>query len=81
MILADLADVDQVMTVVSSAEAHIGRVDILVNAVWLTERGNLLHTASDLFDRNFAVNVREDLHRFCSVQVLMSGGPLLEGYG
>lgn len=58
MIAADLADIAQVMTVVAKAEARFGRIDILVNAAGLTDRGNLLHTSPDLFDRIFAVNVR-----------------------
>lgn len=58
MIAADLVDMTQVMTVVARAEGRFGRIDILVNAAGLTDRGNLLHTAPDLFDRIFAVNVR-----------------------
>jgi NAD(P)-dependent dehydrogenase (short-subunit alcohol dehydrogenase family) len=58
MIVADLGDMAQVMTVVAKAEAQFGRIDILVNAAGLTDRGNLLNTSPDLFDRIFAVNVR-----------------------
>ena len=58
MIAADLGDTAQVMTVVARAEARFGRIDILVNAAGVTDRGNLLHTSPDLFDRIFAVNVR-----------------------
>ncbi len=58
MIAADLAEMANVMAVVTAAEARFGRIDILVNAAGLTDRGNLLNTAPDLFDRIFAVNVR-----------------------
>jgi len=58
MIAADLAEIDAVMGVVARTEAQFGRLDILVNAAGLTDRGNLLHTSPDLFDRIFAVNVR-----------------------
>lgn len=58
MIAADLGEIAQVMTVVAKAEARFGHIDILVNAAGLTDRGNLLHTSPDLFDRIFAVNVR-----------------------
>ena len=39
-------------------DAHFGRVDILVNAAGFTDRGNLLNTTPDLFDKMIAVNVR-----------------------
>lgn len=58
MIAADLGDIAQVMRVVAAADARFARVDILVNAAGLTDRGNLLNTSPDLFDRIFAVNVR-----------------------
>lgn len=58
MITADLGDIEQVISVVGKAEAQFGRIDILVNAAGLTDRGNLLHTSPELFDRLFAVNVR-----------------------
>jgi len=58
MIAADLAETGEVMGVVAKAEGHFGRIDILVNAAGLTDRGNLLHTTPELFDRFFAVNVR-----------------------
>jgi NAD(P)-dependent dehydrogenase (short-subunit alcohol dehydrogenase family) len=35
-----------------------GGVHVLVNAAGLTDRGNLLNTSEELFDRMFAVNVR-----------------------
>lgn len=58
MVPADLADTDQVLRVVATAEAHFKQVDILVNAAGVTDRGTLLGTFPALFDRIFAVNVR-----------------------
>lgn len=58
VIAADLGDIPQVMEVIAKAETRFGRIDILVNAAGLTDRGNLLQTSPDLFDRIFAVNVR-----------------------
>lgn len=55
---ADLADVEQCRKVIYRAEETFGRIDILVNAAALTDRGNLLTTTPDLFDKIFAINVR-----------------------
>jgi NAD(P)-dependent dehydrogenase (short-subunit alcohol dehydrogenase family) len=57
-IAADLGNIDDVRRIVPEADARFGRVDILVNAAGLTDRGNLLNTTPELFDRMFAVNVR-----------------------
>lgn len=55
---ADLADMADVARVIPEADAAFGRVDILVNAAGLTDRGNLLNTTPELFDRMIAVNTR-----------------------
>lgn len=55
---ADLGVVADCRKVISEADRHFGRVDILVNAAGLTDRGNLLNTSEELFDRMFAVNTR-----------------------
>jgi NAD(P)-dependent dehydrogenase (short-subunit alcohol dehydrogenase family) len=49
---------DDVRRITAEADARFGRIDILVNAAGLTDRGNLLNTTPELFDRMFAVNVR-----------------------
>ncbi|MEX0386543.1 SDR family oxidoreductase [Spiribacter onubensis] len=54
----DLSRMEEVASVIPGAEAHFGRVDILVNAAGLTDRGNLLDTSQALFDRMLAVNTR-----------------------
>lgn len=43
---------------IAAADARFGRVDILVNAAAITDRGNILDTAPELFDAMMAVNVR-----------------------
>jgi NAD(P)-dependent dehydrogenase (short-subunit alcohol dehydrogenase family) len=55
---ADLAVVDDVRAVVAEADKRFGRVDTLVNAAGLTDRGTWFDTTPELFDRMFAVNVR-----------------------
>lgn len=55
---ADLAVVADCRRVIKAADEHFGRIDILVNAAGLTDRGNLLNTSEELFDRMFAVNTR-----------------------
>ena len=40
------------------ADSAFGRVDVLVNAAGMTDRGTIFDTSPELFDRMFAVNVR-----------------------
>lgn len=54
----DLANVEDAKRIVAKADAAFGRVDALVNAAGLTDRGTILNTSPELFDRMFAVNVR-----------------------
>jgi NAD(P)-dependent dehydrogenase (short-subunit alcohol dehydrogenase family) len=55
---AELAELSQVRRIVAEADWAFGRVDCLVNAAGLTERGTILDTSPELFDRMYAVNVR-----------------------
>jgi NAD(P)-dependent dehydrogenase (short-subunit alcohol dehydrogenase family) len=55
---ADLANVEDCRRVVFEADSRFGKIDILVNAAGITDRGNILDTSPELFDRLFAVNVR-----------------------
>jgi NAD(P)-dependent dehydrogenase (short-subunit alcohol dehydrogenase family) len=55
---ADLGDLDQCRTVIAAADETFGRVDTLVNAAAITDRGTILDTSPELFDTMFAVNVR-----------------------
>ena len=55
---ADLSQVDDCRTVIAAADARFGRIDVLVNAAAMTDRGTILDTDPALFDRIFATNVR-----------------------
>jgi len=54
----DLAVHEGVQRVIPAVDAAFGRVDIVCNIAGLTDRGTLLDTDLELFDRMFAVNVR-----------------------
>ena len=58
MVAADLGRIEDVHTIIRAADKRFGRVDILVNAAGLTDRGNMLNTTPELFDRMLAVNTR-----------------------
>lgn len=55
---ADLGRVEDCRAVIATADARFGRLDALVNAAALSDRGTILDTSPELFDRLFAVNVR-----------------------
>ncbi|MQB46486.1 SDR family oxidoreductase [Rhizobium sp. ICMP 5592] len=55
---ADLEKVEDCRSIIAKADAEFGRIDMLVNAAGLTDRGNLLNSSPELFDRMFAINVR-----------------------
>jgi NAD(P)-dependent dehydrogenase (short-subunit alcohol dehydrogenase family) len=55
---ADLSQVDDCRAVIAAADARFGRIDVLVNAAAMTDRGTILDTDPALFDRMFATNVR-----------------------
>ena len=55
---ADLAKTEDAEKIVEAADKAFGRVDILVNAAGLTDRGTIWDTKPELFDLIFAVNLR-----------------------
>ncbi|MEE2774633.1 MAG: SDR family oxidoreductase [Pseudomonadota bacterium] len=55
---ADLKNVKDCRLVIRRADELFGRVDLLVNAAGVTDRGNLLNTSEELFDTTFAVNTK-----------------------
>ena len=54
----DLADTGAAVRLVDEAAERMGRVDALVNAAALTDRGSILDTTPDLWDRIMTANVR-----------------------
>jgi NAD(P)-dependent dehydrogenase (short-subunit alcohol dehydrogenase family) len=55
---ADLARVEDCRNVIEAARRAFDRVDFLVNSAATSERGTILDSTPDLFDRIIAVNVR-----------------------
>jgi NAD(P)-dependent dehydrogenase (short-subunit alcohol dehydrogenase family) len=55
---ADLAKVADCRKVVAKVDEHFGRVDALVNAAALTDRGNIFDTTEERYNEIFDVNVR-----------------------
>lgn len=55
---ADLEKVEDCRAVIARCDQEFGRVDALVNAAAITDRGTILDTSPELFDRMFAANVR-----------------------
>jgi NAD(P)-dependent dehydrogenase (short-subunit alcohol dehydrogenase family) len=54
----DMGDVDSVRALVASAADRMGKVTALANAAALTDRGSVLETTPQEWDRMFAVNSR-----------------------
>lgn len=54
----DVADPAEASDSVARTIAAFGRIDAVVNAAGLTDRGSLLDTTPELFDRQIAVNLR-----------------------
>ena len=54
----DFASVEDCRRMIAEADRRFEHVHVLVNAGALTERGTILDTSPELFDRMFATNVR-----------------------
>ena len=55
---ADLSKIDDVRKLVAACDTNFGRIDALVNAAGMTDRGSVWDTTPDLFDTMFAINVK-----------------------
>ncbi len=55
---ADLSSVEDCRAVIAAADQSFGRVDALVNAAAISDRGTILDTQPERFDEIFATNVR-----------------------
>jgi NAD(P)-dependent dehydrogenase (short-subunit alcohol dehydrogenase family) len=58
---ADLSDASSAGTIVEACLARFGRVDGLVNAAGVTDRGSVLAADPELFDKLFAINTKAPL--------------------
>lgn len=54
----DVVEPEQAIGAVEATVSAFGRIDCLVNAAGLTDRGTLVDTTPELFDRHVAVNLR-----------------------
>ena len=57
-VAADLQDLGAVRQLVPAAEAEFGRLDILCNIAGSTERGSIIDTDEELYERILGVNLR-----------------------
>ncbi len=57
-VAADLSKIEDVRKVIAEADKAFKRVDVLVNVAATTDRGTILDTSPELFDRMFGLNVR-----------------------
>jgi NAD(P)-dependent dehydrogenase (short-subunit alcohol dehydrogenase family) len=57
-IRADLAEVAQCRAVIAEADRRFGRLDVLVNAAGLTDRGTIFDTTEERYNEIMDVNVR-----------------------
>jgi NAD(P)-dependent dehydrogenase (short-subunit alcohol dehydrogenase family) len=55
---ADFGRIEDCQRAIAETGRLFGRIDVLVNAGAMTDRGTILDTSPELFDRMFAVNVR-----------------------
>lgn len=55
---ADLSRVEDCQAVVEAARGEFGRIDYLVNSAATSERGSILDSTPELFDRIMSLNVR-----------------------
>jgi NAD(P)-dependent dehydrogenase (short-subunit alcohol dehydrogenase family) len=68
---ADLGRLEDVRRVAKAADEAFGRVDCLVNVAAITDRGTILDTSSDLYERMFAINVRAPFFLMQDVATIM----------
>ncbi len=55
---ADLSKLDQTRQIIAACDQEFGRVDALVNAAGMTDRGTIWDTSPELYDVMFNVNTR-----------------------
>ena len=57
-VAADLAKVEDCRAVIAAADKAWGKLHVLANCAGISDRGTILDTSAELFDRIFAINVR-----------------------
>ena len=57
-VAADLESIDAPAMIIKACDTRFGRLDALVNVAAITDRGTIIDTSPELFDRMFAINVR-----------------------
>ncbi len=57
-VAADLSKVEEARKLVAACDQTFGRIDALVNAAGMTDRGTVWDTTPELFDQMFAINVK-----------------------
>lgn len=70
---ADLEQVEDCRAVIAAARTHFGTLHGLVNCAGMSDRGTILDTSPELFDRLFAVNVRAPFFLMQEALKLMIG--------
>lgn len=55
---ADVGDLEQCRRIIAAADAHFGKLHILVNSAALTDRGTIWDTSPELFESIMNINVR-----------------------
>ncbi len=78
-VAADLADVAACRRVVAASAKRFDRLDGLVNAAGLTDRGSIDDTTPEIWDRLFAVNVRAPFFLAQEAVKLLRRNPIAAG--
>jgi NAD(P)-dependent dehydrogenase (short-subunit alcohol dehydrogenase family) len=68
---ADLARAADARAVITAADRGFGRIDTLVNAAGITDRGTIWDTSVERFDQIFAVNVRAPFFLMQEAAIMM----------
>jgi len=55
---ADLAEIDHCRNIIASTDKSFGKIHSLVNVAGFTERGTILSTTIDNYEKNFNINTR-----------------------
>jgi NAD(P)-dependent dehydrogenase (short-subunit alcohol dehydrogenase family) len=67
----ELGDINSLTGLVAAADARFGRIDVLVNAAGLTDRGTILDTTPELWDLLVNVNTRAPFFLIQAVAKIM----------